>query len=172
VSSPARLSCLKVLGNLSGELSKSCTFLSSRLFFWPSRQFRIQNPRMNVHCGGESDRVLWQEASCLSDDPAAAAPERETNSLTASALQSLAYPLGPRSDECLDQEESTTSLGPTRRESMRSLKESVRLYFERCWIITKLVSSIVLMASLFQTLEIHAIISALTLTSTLSDVKI
>ncbi|XP_027976317.1 BTB/POZ domain-containing protein KCTD20 isoform X1 [Eumetopias jubatus] len=53
---------------------------------------------MNVH-RGESDRVLRQEASCLSDDPAAAAQERETNSLTASALQSLAYPLGSRSDD-------------------------------------------------------------------------
>lgn len=39
-------------------------------------------------------------------------------------------------------------------------------------IITKLVSSIVLMASLSQTSEIHVIISALTLTSTQSDVKI
>lgn len=39
-------------------------------------------------------------------------------------------------------------------------------------IITKLVSSIVLMASLSQTLEIRVIISALILTSTLSDVKI
>lgn len=39
-------------------------------------------------------------------------------------------------------------------------------------ITTKLVSSIVLMASLYQTLEIRVIISALTLISTLSDVKI
>lgn len=37
--------------------------------------------------------------------------------------------------ECLDQEESTTSLGPMRRESMRLLKESVQLYFEPCWCV-------------------------------------
>lgn len=37
--------------------------------------------------------------------------------------------------ECLDQEESTISLGPTRRESMRLPKESVQLYFEQCWCV-------------------------------------
>ncbi|XP_045633764.1 BTB/POZ domain-containing protein KCTD20 isoform X3 [Ursus americanus] len=101
--------------------------------FLVQRQFRTRNPRMNVPRSSESDRVLRQEASCLSEDPAAAAQERETNSLAASALQSLTYPLGPRSDECSDQEESTTSLGPTRRESMRLRKGSVRPYFEQCW---------------------------------------
>nr|KAF6462098.1 potassium channel tetramerization domain containing 20 [Molossus molossus] len=127
---------------------------------------------MNVHRGSESDRLLRQEASCLMDETSAAAQEKETNNLTSSGLQNLTYPLGPRNDGCLDQEESTTSHGPTRRESMRLLKESVQPSFERCWIITKLVSSIVLMASLSQTLEIRVIISALTLTSTLSVVKI
>lgn len=34
---------------------------------------------------------------------------------------------------CLDQEESTTSHGPTRRGSMRLPKESVRLSSEQCW---------------------------------------
>lgn len=61
---------------------------------------------------------------------------------------------------------------PNEKESMRLLKASVQLYFAQCWIITKPVSSIVLMASLSQILEIHVIISALILISTLSDVKI
>nr|KAF6505651.1 potassium channel tetramerization domain containing 20 [Rousettus aegyptiacus] len=127
---------------------------------------------MSVHRDSESNRLLRQEASCLMDETSAAAQEKETNSLTSSGLQNLTYSLGPRNDGCLDQEESTTSHGLMKRESMRLLKESVQLYFEQYWIITKLVSSIVLMASLSQTLEIRVIISALTLTSILSDVKI
>lgn len=53
---------------------------------------------MNVHRGSESDRLLLQEASCLMDETSAAAQEKETNSLTSSGLQNLAYPLTPRSD--------------------------------------------------------------------------
>uniref|UniRef100_A0A8C6A3J5 Uncharacterized protein n=1 Tax=Marmota marmota marmota TaxID=9994 RepID=A0A8C6A3J5_MARMA len=130
---------------------------------------------MSVHPGSDSDRLLRPEASCLVDDTSDAAQEKETNSLASPGLHNLTYPLGPRNEDikgCLDQEESTTSLGPMRRESMRLLKESVQLYFAQCWIIIKLVSSIVLMASLFQTLELHAIISVLTLISTLFNVKI
>ncbi|PNJ88858.1 KCTD20 isoform 9 [Pongo abelii] len=127
---------------------------------------------MNVHRGSDSDRLLRQEASCLVDDTSAAAQEKEGNSLASSGPYNLTYPLGPRNEGCLDQEESTTSLGPMRRESMRLLKASVQLYFAQCWIIIKPVSSIVLMASLSQILEILVIISALILTSTLSDVKI
>uniref|UniRef100_A0A2K5MHZ2 Potassium channel tetramerization domain containing 20 n=3 Tax=Cercopithecinae TaxID=9528 RepID=A0A2K5MHZ2_CERAT len=127
---------------------------------------------MNVHRGSDSDRLLRQEASCLVDDTSVAAQEKEANSLASSGPHNLTYPLGPRNEGCLDQEESTTSLGPMRRESMRLLKASVQLYFAQCWTITKPVSSIVLMASLSQILEIHVIISALILISTLSDVKI
>lgn len=53
---------------------------------------------MNVHCGSESDRFLRPEASCLMDETSAAAQEKETNNLTSSGLQTLAYPLGPRND--------------------------------------------------------------------------
>lgn len=53
---------------------------------------------MNVHRGGESDRLLRQEASCLMDETSAAAQEKETNSLTSPGLQNLTYPLVPRND--------------------------------------------------------------------------
>lgn len=53
---------------------------------------------MNVHRGTESDRLLWQEASCLMDEASAAAQEREANSPASSGLQNLTYPLGPRND--------------------------------------------------------------------------
>ncbi|TKC38003.1 hypothetical protein EI555_013011, partial [Monodon monoceros] len=62
------------------------------------RQFRIHSPRMNVHRGTESDRLLWQEASCLMDEASAAAQEKEANSPASSGLQNLTYPLGPRND--------------------------------------------------------------------------
>nr|XP_051711689.1 BTB/POZ domain-containing protein KCTD20 isoform X3 [Oryctolagus cuniculus] len=131
---------------------------------WPSTQFRIPSPRMNVQRSGDSDRSLRQEASCLADDTSAAAQEKETSSLASPGLHSLPYPLGPRNEElsldhasqpanvqlshimplpedtkgsccqgCLDPEESTTSRGPTRRESMRSPKESARPCFAQCW---------------------------------------
>ncbi|KAB1261787.1 BTB/POZ domain-containing protein KCTD20 [Camelus dromedarius] len=54
---------------------------------------------MNLHRGSESDRLLWQEASCLTDEASAAAQEKEANSLASSGLQNLTYPLGPRNDE-------------------------------------------------------------------------
>ncbi|PNJ88856.1 KCTD20 isoform 7 [Pongo abelii] len=91
---------------------------------------------MNVHRGSDSDRLLRQEASCLVDDTSAAAQEKEGNSLASSGPYNLTYPLGPRNEGCLDQEESTTSLGPMRRESMRLLKASVQLYFAQCWCFT------------------------------------
>lgn len=53
---------------------------------------------MNVHRGSESDRLLRQEAGCLTDESPAAAQEKETNSPASSGLQNLTYPLGPRSD--------------------------------------------------------------------------
>lgn len=78
--------------------SKSCVFLSSRISLWSSRQFGIHSPRMNVHRGTESDRLLRQEASCLMDEASAAAQEKEGNSPASSGLQNLTYPLGPRND--------------------------------------------------------------------------
>uniref|UniRef100_A0A5F9DE01 BTBD10/KCTD20 BTB/POZ domain-containing protein n=1 Tax=Oryctolagus cuniculus TaxID=9986 RepID=A0A5F9DE01_RABIT len=104
-----------------------------RISVWPSTQFRIPSPRMNVQRSGDSDRSLRQEASCLADDTSAAAQEKETSSLASPGLHSLPYPLGPRNEGCLDPEESTTSRGPTRRESMRSPKESARPCFAQCW---------------------------------------
>uniref|UniRef100_A0A8C8ZIY8 Potassium channel tetramerization domain containing 20 n=1 Tax=Prolemur simus TaxID=1328070 RepID=A0A8C8ZIY8_PROSS len=92
---------------------------------------------MNVHRSSDGDRLLRQEASCLVDDTsAAAAQEKETNGLASSGLHSLTYPLGPRNEGCLGQEESTTSRGPMRRENMKLQKESVQQYFAPCWCFT------------------------------------
>ena len=56
-------------------------------FFSDQEERSAYSPRMNVHCGSETDRLL-QQTSCLVDETSAAAQEKETNSLI-SGLQNL-----------------------------------------------------------------------------------